>query len=53
MKDRRYYKRDNTGKTHITAFQIFQKNEKIVRIDKLITPMLLTEELMSTQFYDK
>ena len=34
----------------ITAFQLF----KILNnIDKLITPILLTEELINTQFYDK
>ena len=47
----KYYERDKTGKRFITAFQLF----KILmdNIDSLITPMELTDEIMSTQFYDK
>ena len=39
MKDDTYYKRDNTGKKFITAFQLFKiQNNKI---DKLITPIVV------------
>ena len=45
------YKRYKTGKQFITAFQLFKTLK--INIDKLITPILLTYELMSTRLYDK
>ena len=50
MKDGKYYKRDKPSKTFITAFQLFKTLK--TNIDKLITPILSTDELMSTQLYD-
>ena len=47
----KYYERDKTGKRFITAFQLF----KILmdNTDSLIVPMELTDDIMSTQFYDQ
>ena len=47
----KYYETDKTGKRFITAFQLFKVLN--YNINKLITPTLLTEEPMNTQFYDK
>ena len=47
----KYYKRDKTGKGFITSFQLF--NTLVDNTDSLITPMELTDDIMSTQFYDK
>ena len=51
MKYGKYYKLDKTCNKFITAFQLFKTLSS--NIDKLIAPMLLTGELVSTQFYDK
>ena len=47
----KYYERDKTRKRLITAFQLF----KILmdNVDRLITPMEMTDVIMNTQFYDK
>ena len=41
----------NSGNKFIKAFQLFKI--LINSIDKLISPMTLTEEVLRTQFYDK
>ena len=48
---KKYYERDKTGKRFITSFQLF----KILMGStvSLITPMELTCDIMSTQFYDR
>ena len=46
----KYYKKDKSGKTFIKTFQVFKLFNNI---GKLIAPMLLTEEIMHTQLYDK
>ena len=50
MKDGKDYDRNKTGKNFTTAFQLFKTLK--CDIDKLTTPILLTDEPMSTQFYD-
>ena len=46
-----HFKRDNSGNKFIKAFQLFKI--LINNIDKLISPMTLTEDVMRTHFYDK
>ena len=51
VEKRKYYERDKTGKGFITSVQLFKT--LIDNTDSLITPMELTDDIMSTQFYDK
>ena len=46
-----YYERDKTGKRFITSFHLFKV--LMDNTDSLIAPMELTDDIMSTQFYDK